>query len=50
MTAETAVTVVVGSEVSAQVLPTASNTVQHIATSTDLTLVQTFIQWLTSWI
>ena len=48
MIAETTVTVVIGSEVSAQVLPNASNTI-HIATTTvDVGFWQSIIQWITS--
>lgn len=43
--AETTVTVVIGSEVSAQVLPNASNTV-HVATSTEaIGFIQEIINW-----
>lgn len=49
MVAETTVTVVIGSEVSAQVLPNASNTVMHIATSTpDVGFWESVISWVLS--
>lgn len=51
MTAETSVVVHIGSEVSAQVLANASNTVAHIATSTpDIGFWQEIIKFVTSWI
>jgi hypothetical protein len=45
MIAETTVTVVIGSEVSAQVLPNASNTILQATTTADIGLLQSIIQW-----
>lgn len=48
---ETIVAVSVGSEVSAQVLPNASNTMMHVATSTaDVGFWQEIINFVMSWI
>jgi hypothetical protein len=48
MVAETTVTVVIGSEVSAQVLPNASNTIAVATSTVDVGFWHSIVVWFTS--